>query len=87
MPNSLSTAKRHRQSLVRRERNRVAKSQIRTSIRQFEKFVSENKTEEAKNQLKEVFKLLDSSVNKKIFHLNTVARKKSRLYKKLSPSS
>lgn len=83
MANTKSAAARHRKSLVRRTRNRIAKSQVRTSIKAFEKSVLENDRNSAESSFKEFVKLIDTAARKKIYHKNTAARKKSRLHKRL----
>lgn len=71
-----STIKRHRQSLKRRERNRAARSRVKTYI----KIVEEAATQEvADKALKDAIKVLDTSAGAKITHPNKVARIKSRL--------
>jgi len=79
-----SAAKRHRQSLRRRLRNRVAVSEVRTSVKSFVTAVGSNNKEEAEKALRLVVKKIDTAAGKGIFHRNTVARKKSRLAKMLN---
>ena len=79
-----SAAKRHRQSLRRRLRNRVAVSEVRTSVKSFVSAVGSNNKEEAEKALRLVVKKIDTAAGKGIFHRNTVARKKSRLAKMLN---
>jgi small subunit ribosomal protein S20 len=79
-----SAAKRHRQSLKRRLRNRTAKSEVRTSIKIFTTAVSSNDKDEAGKAYKLVIKKMDTAAGKGIYHKNTVARKKSRLAKMLN---
>ncbi len=79
-----SAAKRHRQSLKRRLRNRTAKSEVRTSIKNFTTAVSSEDKDEAAKAYKLVVKKMDTAAGKGIYHKNTVARKKSRLAKMLN---
>ncbi len=79
-----SAAKRHRQSLKRRFRNRTAKSEVRTTIKNFTSAVSSNDKDEAAKAYKLVVKKMDTAAGKGIYHKNTVARKKSRLAKMLN---
>lgn len=79
-----SAAKRHRQSLRRRLRNRVAVSEVRTSVKSFVTAVGSNNKDEAEKALRLVVKKIDTAAGKGIFHRNTVARKKSRLAKMLN---
>lgn len=79
MPNTVNAAKRQRQSVSRRLRNRTVKSSCKTAIRAFEIALKDNNKELAEKNLKISIKMLDSAAGKGIFHKNTVARKKSRM--------
>ena len=79
MPNNLNAAKRQRQSVSRRLRNRTVKSSCKTAVKAFEVALKENNKEVAEEKLKVSVKMLDSAAGKGIFHKNTVARKKSRM--------
>ncbi len=84
MANKKSAEKRHRQSIERRMRNRKAKSEIRTVVRRFTSLVGSKKKDEAEKEFDSVKKFLDTACQRGILHKNTVARKKSRLAKKLN---
>jgi len=77
-------AKRHIQSLRRRMRNRMAVSEVRTSVKNFISAVDSKNKEEAEKAFRFVVKKIDTAAGKGIFHRNTVARKKSRLAKMLN---
>ncbi len=47
MPNTKSAKKRHRQSLVRRQRNRAAKSVIKTQVRRLREAIAAGEVETA----------------------------------------
>ena len=79
-----SAAKRHRQSLRRRMRNRMAVSEVRTSVKSFMSAVDAKNKEEAEKAFRLVVKKIDTAAGKGILHRNTVARKKSRLAKMLN---
>jgi small subunit ribosomal protein S20 len=79
LPNTVNAAKRQRQSVSRRLRNRTVKSSCKTAIRAFEIALKDNNKELAEKNLKISIKMLDSAAGKGIFHKNTVARKKSRM--------
>lgn len=81
---SKSAAKRHRQSLRRRMRNRSAKSQIRNTIKSFLGFVEGGDRAMAETTFNDVKKLLDNAQGRGILHRNTVARRKSRLARQLN---
>ena len=84
MPNNLNAAKRQRQNISRRLRNRTVKSSCKTAVKAFEIALKENNKEVAEEKLKISVKMLDSAAGKGIFHKNTVARKKSRMNKALA---
>ncbi len=79
-----SAAKRHRQSLRRRMRNRMAVSEVKTSVKSFISAVDAKNKEEAEKAFRLVVKKIDTAAGKGILHRNTVARKKSRLAKMLN---
>lgn len=79
MPNIQSAKKRLRQSLVRRGRNRAAKSTIKTAIKRLQASVQAKEFEVAKTQLTSIYKLLDQSASKGVIHVNKASRTKSRL--------
>ncbi len=76
MPNSKSAAKRLRQSLVRRDRNRARRTRMRTIIR---KLRAAESYDSAKAMLPEVFSVIDKTAKTGVVHKNTANRQKSRL--------
>ncbi len=78
MPTSLSASKRVRQIAKRTERNRIAKSRLKTVLRRFNEAV-DNKDESVPQLLVEAIRAVDKSASKGIMHKNTAARRKSRL--------
>ncbi len=68
-PKKASALKREIQHNKRRERNKAAKSQIRTSLRSFR---------EKKKDLKEIYSVLDKAVKKGVVNPNKANRLKSR---------
>lgn len=84
MANSSTAAKRHRQNIKRRVRNRMVKSELRTNTRRLFELVQSQSTEDAKKQYLSVASLLDRAVSKGVLHKNTAARKKYRLHKVLT---
>ena len=87
MPNMKSAEKRMRQNVVKRDRNRQRRSEMRTEIKRFRKLLSEQKTDEAQKQLKDLYAVIDRSAQKGVIHSKTAARYKSRLTKRLNESS
>lgn len=76
-----SAEKRHKQSEVRRMRNKTAKSSARTSARKFVEAVHANDSALASERLKALVKELDTAGSKGILSKNAVSRKKSRMMK------
>ncbi|MFM7516108.1 MAG: 30S ribosomal protein S20 [Pirellula sp.] len=79
MPNIQSAKKRLRQSLVRRGRNRAAKSSIKTAIKRLQASVQAKEFDVARTQLTSIYKLLDQTASKGVIHVNKASRTKSRL--------
>ena len=79
MPNIQSAKKRLRQSLVRRGRNRAAKSSIKTAIKRLQASVQAKEFDAARSQLTSIYKLLDQTASKGVIHVNKASRTKSRL--------
>ena len=84
MSNNSTAAKRHRQNIKRRTRNRIVKSELRTNTRKLLELVQSRSKEDAKKQYVSVVSLLDRAVSKGVLHKNTAARKKHRLHKVLA---
>lgn len=74
-----SAQKRAIQSEKHRLRNKTYKSSVRTAIRRFDECVEKKDQAAAKEQLNEVYSLMDKGVKKGIFKLNKASRTKSRL--------
>ncbi len=76
-----SALKRHRQSLVRRERNRKVKGGIRRAIKRVRLAVESGDLETAREWLAISIQRLDKAASKGVIHKNNAARHKSRLAK------
>ncbi len=74
-----SAAKRERQNVKRRLRNRETKSAVRTAVKKFQIAMQANDQDLAKEKFNLAIKLIDSAGSKGVFHANAVSRKKSRL--------
>ncbi len=83
MANHKSAEKRARQSEKRNTRNRLAKGQMKGVTKKFRSLLDENKIEEAKKILPEVYSVIDKTEKKGVIHAKTAARSKSRLAKKI----
>lgn len=74
-----SAEKRHRQSLKKKARNRLAKSTIRTSVKNALVLAKSGKKEEAVKEVRNVNKLLDKAAVHGVLHKNSVRRTISRV--------
>ncbi|MEL3912725.1 30S ribosomal protein S20 [Treponema pedis] len=74
-----SAVKRHKQSEVRRMRNRSVKSSVRTAAKKYTDAVHSGSAESAGALLKELASKLDTAARKGILTKNSAARKKSRM--------
>lgn len=79
MPHSASAKKRLRQNIRSRDRNRAAKSAIKTSIRKVLKALSEQDLPAAREHFRTVAKRADRAASANTIHRNKAARIKSRL--------
>ena len=84
MANSASARKRIKQNERDRGRNRARKSALKTETKKFLDAVSSGETQIATDALSAVQKTLDQVAAKGTLHKNTVARRKSRLAKRLN---
>jgi small subunit ribosomal protein S20 len=78
---SSSAEKRHKQSEVRRLRNKAAKSSVRTSAKKYVAAVHAKDAAESEARLRQLVKELDTAAGKGILTKNAAARKKSRMMK------
>jgi small subunit ribosomal protein S20 len=83
MPNKKAAEKFLVKSESQRIRNKSIRSEVRNLAKKVENFVKESSKENAMQALKIFEKKGMSSVSKGVFHINTVARKISRLYAKI----
>jgi len=84
LPNIKSAAKRMRQNEKRRLRNRWFKGRARSFVKKTLQAIEAGDLETARVMAKEAISALDKAAEKKVLHKNTVARKKSRLMKRLA---
>ncbi len=83
MANTRSAIKRMKQSEQRRQRNRAARSTIRSSIKAARTAVA-GKSPDSTAAVQEAIRTLDRAVTRGVLHRNTAARKKSALARKLN---
>lgn len=79
MANHKSALKRHRQSLVRRARNRMVKTRIKNVVKAVNVAIDEKRIDDAKEALTVATSVLDKAATKKVIHKSTAARRISRL--------
>jgi small subunit ribosomal protein S20 len=82
-----SALKAHRQSVVRREKNRQFRSKLRSALKTIRTAVSANDLDGAKGQFSEMSSLIDKMATKGIIHDNAAARYKSRIQLSLNKAA
>ncbi|MEA2453379.1 MAG: small subunit ribosomal protein [Actinomycetota bacterium] len=83
MANIKSQIKRNRQTILRNERNKGARSSLKTQIKKFLTTVESGDKEAAQTSYRETAQAFDKAASKGIIHKNKAANTKSRLAKKL----
>ncbi len=81
MANIKSAKKRILVTNKRYEKNKAAKSKVKTYVKKVEAAVAANDAAAAQAALKEAISVIDKATKKGIYHKNTSARKVSRLTK------
>ena len=84
MPNIKSAKKRVLVSKVNNERNKMAKSALKNTLKKFEAAVAEGNKEQADSAYTAAVKSIDQAVKKGIIHKNNAARKKSNITLKMN---
>ena len=87
MPRERTAYKELRKAKKRHFKNISTKSDLRTSVKNFESLIKAKKNDEAKKTLSLLISKLAKAASKGIIKKNTAARKISRLMKKLSPQA
>ncbi len=83
MANTASARKRIRQTKTRTERNHARKSRVRTAVKKVETAIAAGDKAAAAAALKASQPEMQRAVTKGVAHKNTVARKLSRLSKRI----
>lgn len=83
MANIASQVKRNRQNVVRNERNRAARSELKTRIRNALEAAESGDRDGAVEKLRLAQRHIDKAVTKGLIHKNTAARRKARLTKQV----
>jgi len=81
MAHTKQAAKRNRQNIKARTRNKVQRSVMKTAIRSVRRADSVDK---AKESLPQAMKRIDKAAKNRVIHPNAAARLKSRLAKKIA---
>lgn len=84
MANIKSQIKRNRQNEKRRLRNRVFSGRARTFVKKARASIVDGNLEESRQATLEAISALDKAAEKGVLHKNNVARRKSRLMKRLN---
>ncbi len=86
MANIKSQIKRNRQNLVRNERNKAVRSELKTRVRNAI-VAAEEGAEDATELARLAMSRIDRAASKGVIHRNAAARRKARLAKRLSSTS
>jgi small subunit ribosomal protein S20 len=86
LANIKSQIKRNKQNEKRRVRNRVYAGRARTFIKKAQQAIADGSQEQAAEATRLAISALDKAAEKGILHKNNVARRKSRLMKRLAAS-
>ncbi len=84
MANHKSAEKRNRQAQVRRLRNRINKTRIKSAVRKVNEAIAGGSAEEAKVALQEAIPVIAKTASKGTIHKRTGSRKISRLTKRVN---
>jgi small subunit ribosomal protein S20 len=85
LANHKSAVKRNKQGLVRRERNRINRTRVKTVIKKIETAMEvEDSVEKAQEALVAAVPIIERAATKGAFHKKTAARKVSRLTKRVN---
>ena len=85
MANHKSALKRNKQSLVRRDRNRMNRSKVKTVVKRIDAAIEvEDSVEKALEALVAAVPIIERAAVKGAYHKKTASRKVSRLTKKVN---
>jgi small subunit ribosomal protein S20 len=86
MANIKSQIKRNRQNLVRHERNKAVRSELKTRVRAATTAAAEG-ADDVQDKLRLAVKRIDKAAAKGVIHKNQAARRKSRLMKQINKAT
>ena len=84
MANHKSAEKRNRQSQVRRLRNKINRSKMKTAIRKIDEAVVAGSADEAREALNQAIPVIAKTASKGTLHKKTASRKISRLTRRVN---
>jgi len=84
LANIKSQIKRMRQNEKRRLRNRIFRGRARTMVKKVRQAIESGELESARQALRLAVSALDKAAEKGVLHKNNVARRKSRLMRRLA---
>ena len=87
MANHKSAIKRHKQSLVRNERNRANRTRAKNAVKAVQEHVLAQDKEQALQQFRLASSVLDKTAGKGAIHWKKAARKISRMQRALNALS
>ena len=79
-----SGIKQHRQSIKRRDRNTIVKSDLKTQVKKITAFIDGGDQKAAEGILRETESRLKKAASKGVMHKKTASRKTGRLAKRVS---
>ena len=82
MANIKSQIKRNKQNEKAHQRNKAAKSSLRTHVRKFREAVEQGNVDEAGTALRAACRQLDKASSKGVIHKNQAANRKSAIAKR-----
>lgn len=83
MANIASQIKRNRQAVVRTQRNKAVKSELKTHLKKFDRAAQSGDTEAASAAFATAQKKLDKAAQKGVVHRNFAANHKSSMSRRL----
>ena len=84
MANIKSQIKRNKQNEKAHQRNKAAKSSLRTSVRKFREAADAGNLDDAEIALRAACRQLDKAASKGVIHKNQAANRKSAIAKRLT---
>ena len=87
MANHKNTIKAHRQSLIRRARNRGMRTRLRHALKSLRAAIDQGKSDDVRSALSGTVSLIDKMSAKGVIHDNAAARYKSRLAKRIASAA